>query len=107
MAIRSTTRFNLSVAVIQALFFIYAWSTPALAADADPQLAARVKAALTQDQRIYTAHINVSAEAGGVVHLSGIVASDDDLNQAKRDAKSVAGVRTVVDELHIEGYAGR
>jgi osmotically-inducible protein OsmY len=58
------------------------------------------------DQRVYTARIKVTAEHGGVIHLTGIVASNDDLNQARRDAESLAGVRAVVDDLHIEERAG-
>jgi osmotically-inducible protein OsmY len=106
----SAVRFIRSVAVLQGLLCLYGCSTTSPAADADqegdPQLAARVKDALTQDQRVYTARINVRAEHGGVIHLSGIVASEDDLNQAKRDAESVAGVRAVVDDLHTEEHAG-
>ena len=37
----------------------------------DPQLAARVRDALADDQRLSSARIDVTAEHGGVVHLSG------------------------------------
>jgi osmotically-inducible protein OsmY len=57
---------------------------------------------LARDERVYSAHIKVTAEHGGVVHLSGKVASADDLNQAKRDAQSISDVRAVVDSLQIE-----
>jgi osmotically-inducible protein OsmY len=57
---------------------------------------------LSQDQRIYAYHVRVSAEHGGVVHLSGTVASADDLNQVRRDAQSVPEVRAVVDDLQIQ-----
>ena len=109
MAIPSAPPFIRSVAVLQGLLCLYGCSTTSPAANADqegdPQLAAQVKDALMQAQRVDAARINVSAEHGGVVHLSGMVASDDDLNQARRDAESVAAVRAVVDDLHIEGYA--
>ena len=109
MAIPSAPPFIRSVAVLQGLLCLYGCSTTSPAGNADqegdPQLAAQVKDALTQDQRVDAARINVNAEHGGVVHLSGMVASDDDLNQARRDAESVAAVRAVVDDLHIEGYA--
>jgi osmotically-inducible protein OsmY len=95
-----------NLAVLQALLSIYGCSTTSPDANADrqgdPQLAARVKDVLTRDERVYAAHINVTAEHGGVVHLSGMVASADDLNQAKRDAQSISDVRAVVDDLQIE-----
>ena len=95
-----------SLAVLQALLSIYGCSTTSPDANADrqgdPQLAARVKDVLARDERVYAAHINVTAEHGGVVHLSGMVASADDLNQAKRDAQSIPDVRAVVDDLQIE-----
>src|ERR1700686_374891 len=95
-----------SLAAFQALLSIYGCSTTSPDANADrqgdPQLAARVKDVLARDERVYAAHINVTAEHGGVVHLSGMVASADDLNQAKRDAQSIADVRAVVDDLQIE-----
>jgi osmotically-inducible protein OsmY len=95
-----------SVAVCQALLLTYGCSTTSPDANADrqgdPQLAARVKDVLSRDQRVYAAHINVTAEHGGVVHLSGMVASVGDLNQAKFDSQSVSDVRAVVDDLQIE-----
>jgi osmotically-inducible protein OsmY len=101
-----------SVAACQALLFIYGCSTTSPDANADrqgdPQLAARVKDVLSRDRLAYAAHINVTAEHGGVVHLSGMVASADDLNQAKFEAQSVPDVRAVVDDLQIEqGGAAR
>jgi osmotically-inducible protein OsmY len=112
MEIRSAGRLVRSVGVFSALLCMYGCSTTSPAANADqqgdPQLAAQVKDALTGDQRVDAARINVTAEHGGVVHLSGMVPSADDLNQAKRDAESVADVRAVVEDLQIEqvGAAG-
>src|SRR3984885_13917749 len=105
MNLSSAGRLIRSVAVSQALRFSYGCSTTSPDANADrqgdPQLAARVKDVLSRDQRVYAGHINVTAEHGGVVHLSGMVASADDLNQAKFDAQSVPDVRAVVDDLQI------
>jgi osmotically-inducible protein OsmY len=100
-----------SVAVFQGLLCLYGCSATSPDANADrqgdPQLAARVKDALAGDQRLYSAHIDVTAEHGGVVHLSGIVASIDDLIQARRDAGAIAEVRAIVEDLRIEeGNAG-
>src|SRR6202140_4466687 len=100
-----------SLAAFQALLCFYGCSTTSPDANADrqgdPQLAARVKDAMSRDQRVYAAQINVTAEHGGVVHLSGMVASADDLNQVKHTAQSVADVRAVVEDLQIADNAGR
>jgi len=112
MNMPSAGRLIRSIAVFQALLFAYGCSTTSPAANADqqgdPQLAAQVQDVLARDQRVYAAHVNVTAEHGGVVHLSGMVASADELNQVKRDAQSVSDVRAVVDNLQIEqGGAAR
>ena len=110
MHIASAGHLVRGAAVIQGLLCFYGCSTTSPDANADrqgdPQLAAQVKDALTRDQRVYAAQINVTAEHGGVVHLSGMVASADDLNQAKHAAQSVADVRAVVDDLQIADNAG-
>ena len=102
----SAGRLIRSLAVMEALLLSYGCSTTSPQANADqqgdPQLAAQVKDALARDQRVYSAHVNVTAEHGGVVHLTGMVASADDLNQIKRDAQAVTDVRAVVDDLQIE-----
>jgi len=54
------------------------------------------------DERLYSAHIEVTAEHGGVVHLSGVVGSINDLVQARRDAGAIAEVRAIVEDLQIE-----
>jgi osmotically-inducible protein OsmY len=94
------------LAVVQALFCLYGCSATSPEANADrqgdPQLAARVRDALAGDERLYSAHIDVTAEHGGVVHLSGMVASINDLIQAKRDAGAIAEVRAIVEDLQIE-----
>jgi osmotically-inducible protein OsmY len=111
MTTPSARRLLRSVSMCQALLFMYGCSTTSPDANADrqgdPQLAGRVKDVLTRDQRVYAGHINVTAEHGGVVHLSGMVASADDLIQAKRDAQSVPDVRAVVDDLQIEPGGAR
>lgn len=95
-----------SVAMFQGLLCLYGCSATSPEANADrqgdPQLAARVRDALAGDQRLFSAHIEVTAELGGVVHLSGIVGSIDDLMQARRDASAIAEVRAIVEDLAIE-----
>ncbi len=111
MSIPSAGPLVRSLAVLQALFCLYACSATSPEANAerqgDPQLASRVRDALADDQRLISARIDVTAEHGGVVHLSGMVASIDDLIQAKRDAGAIAEVRAIVEDLQVEqGNAG-
>jgi osmotically-inducible protein OsmY len=111
MDIRSAGPLVRGVAVFGAVLCLYGCSATSPEANADrqgdPQLAARVKDALAGDERLYSAHIDVTAEHGGVVHLSGVVGSIDDLNQARRDAGAIAEVRAIVEDLEIEeGNAG-
>jgi hyperosmotically inducible periplasmic protein len=68
----------------------------------DGALAGRVKAALAGDQKLLSRHIEVSARQG-VVHLGGFVESDGDLKRALQDAKSVAGVSSVENEMELKG----
>jgi len=69
---------------------------------ADGALAGRVKAALAADQKLMSRHIEVSARQG-VVHLGGFVESEGDLKRALQDAKSVAGVSSVENEMELKG----
>src|ERR1700681_899322 len=91
MHIASAGRLVRGAAVFQGLLCFYGCSTTSPDANADrqgdPQLAARVKDTLAKDQRLYTSHVNVTAEHGGVVHLSGMVASAEDLNRVKRETQ--------------------
>lgn len=68
---------------------------------ADGETAERVQAALDADKRLFARHIIVQAD-DRVVRLTGYVWSPPDLYEADRDAKSVAGVSRVVNELELE-----
>ncbi len=74
---------------------------------ADATLAANVEQLLSNDSRIYARHIVVSAERG-VIRLTGIVWSSDDVYEARRIAATTPGVVKVVTELEISvgGRAG-
>lgn len=67
---------------------------------ADDALAARVEQVLLADSRIYARHIDVDARRG-VIRLSGIVWTSDDLYEARRIAGTVPGVTRVVDQLEL------
>ena len=66
----------------------------------DDALAARVEQVLLADSRIYARHIDVDANRG-VIRLSGIVWTSDDLYEARRIAATVPGVTRVVDQLEL------
>jgi len=67
----------------------------------DKAISDRVINALSADSVLFARHISVWAD-GGVVHLTGYVWDDSDLNHAKRIAGSVPGVTRVVDEIDLE-----
>ena len=67
----------------------------------DKETAERVQAALNADELLYARHINVHAREG-VVRLAGYVWTQPDLDEAKRIAASVEGVKKVVDDLELE-----
>jgi osmotically-inducible protein OsmY len=67
---------------------------------ADEDLAARVDGALQHDAAIYARHIDVEATRG-VVRLTGLVWSSNDLYEARRVAATVAGVGNVENQLEL------
>jgi osmotically-inducible protein OsmY len=67
----------------------------------DDAIVKQVYDKLNADPTGYYKHVTVRADHG-VVTLGGIVWSDDDLNNAKRIAASVPGVKSVVDRMTIE-----
>ncbi len=79
----------------------------------DSAVTAKVKAALVDDSAIKSTDISVKTDAG-VVTLSGFVTSQDQAEKAVTLAKSVEGVKSVSDKLHVRdsktssvgGYAG-
>jgi osmotically-inducible protein OsmY len=74
---------------------------------ADADLAGRVQAALLSDPDIYVRHIDVAVNRG-VVQLGGYIWENDDFQTARRDAASIAGVKTVVAQMELMrgGLAG-
>ncbi len=72
---------------------------------ADSTITANVKAALVQDPVTRSRNISVNT-IHGRVELSGFVDSRAELDDAARDAGSVAGVLSVRNELQINGGGG-
>jgi hyperosmotically inducible protein len=62
-------------------------------------LTAKIKSKMALDDTVRAAAINVDTAAGGVVTLSGTVASEAERAQALRLARETAGVSSVVDRL--------
>jgi hypothetical protein len=70
----------------------------------DAQVAAEVQGTITRDSRVSSRDVSVIAEKG-VITLAGNVASDDERAAAATDAAGVQGVRTVVNNLVVQGAA--
>lgn len=67
----------------------------------DAEVASDVQAKINSDSAIQSRQIGVQAE-NGIVTLNGTVASDTERASAAGDAATVAGVRTVVNNLQVE-----
>jgi hyperosmotically inducible protein len=68
----------------------------------DSTIAANVKAALVQDPTTRASNISVNT-IHGVVELTGFVDTPDQRHEAARVASNVAGVRSIDNELHVNG----
>jgi osmotically-inducible protein OsmY len=68
---------------------------------ADTATAARVQAALAAEPNLFSRDIVVSVQ-DGMVNLSGMAWSDDDIQTAGRVASSVAGVKGVNNQVGLE-----
>jgi osmotically-inducible protein OsmY len=91
-----------SVVVLTVALGACATQPPRTAAErrADEAIAARVEQALSLDPNIYARHIDVDADRA-VVHLSGLVWTNEDLIEARRVAAQVPGVTAVVSQLEL------
>ncbi len=69
--------------------------------DGNERLAAQVKVALAQDSLLNAAPIDVKAN-NGVVTLGGFVEDESQREQARKAARSVAGVQSVVNKITIK-----
>jgi osmotically-inducible protein OsmY len=66
----------------------------------DAGIAAQIEAALLADPTIYARHIDVTVDQG-VAYLGGFVWSDEDFRVARRDAASIAGVKSVRTQMDL------
>lgn len=81
---------------------IAAWALADTPPGDDAMLTSKVKAALRADNLLLARHIDVQVREG-VVHLGGFVESEQDLHRAEKDAKDVAGVHEVKNEMELKG----
>lgn len=72
----------------------------------DPDLANKVRSEIFRDKHVPKGHVNVNAE-NGVVYLRGQVPSAEDEERLAKQARKIAGVREVVDLLHLPGEPAR
>lgn len=68
----------------------------------DEVLTERVEQALHTDPLLYAEHVTITTR-NGVVHIEGMVSDAWDLWRVLRDARRVAGVKRVVQELDMMG----
>jgi osmotically-inducible protein OsmY len=71
----------------------------------DSDVVALVTKALLQDQRTWTAIIEVNSR-GGIVRLSGSVSSEEGRQAAEEIARQQGGVKTVVNEIRVQPGEG-
>jgi hyperosmotically inducible periplasmic protein len=67
----------------------------------DVAITTKVKSALIADTEVSALHIGVETTKG-VVHLTGIADTRYEANKAATIARGVAGVRSVVNGIHLE-----
>ncbi len=68
----------------------------------DSVITAKVKAEIFNDASLKSSEINVETFKG-VVQLSGFVNSQADINKAVEVARSVRGVKSVKNNMHLKG----
>jgi BON domain len=90
---------GLSMVAVLALAGLAGCNKPAVRSDA--QVAAEVQSRINADSSITSREIGVQADHG-IVTLSGNVTSDGDRSLAARDAATVDGVKTVVNNLTVQ-----
>jgi hyperosmotically inducible periplasmic protein len=68
----------------------------------DGWITTKIKSEFALDKTVSAMAIHVNTD-NGVVHLSGVAKNQDEANQAIRIARSVKGVRSVRNEMQVQG----
>jgi osmotically-inducible protein OsmY len=71
----------------------------------DGWITTKIKSEFAMDKLVSATNIHVNTD-NGVVHLSGVVKNQDEINRAVRIARDVKGVRSVRNEMQIQGVGG-
>jgi hyperosmotically inducible protein len=68
----------------------------------DGWITTKIKSDFAVDKLVSATNIHVNTD-NGVVHLSGIAKNQDEVNRAIQIARSVNGVRSVRNEMQVQG----
>ncbi len=71
----------------------------------DGWITTKIKSDFAMDKTVSAMNIHVNTD-NGVVHLSGPAKNPDEVNRAIQIARNVKGVKSVRNEMHIEGTGG-
>jgi hypothetical protein len=84
-----------------ALILVLSLSVACSKGASDAQISSQVQSKIAADANVPTKQVNVES-SNGVVTLSGNVGSDAERNAAATDAGSIAGVKTVINNLQVQ-----
>jgi osmotically-inducible protein OsmY len=106
MSVTHPTRFAPLFALLLAIVFLGACASTAHTAGTgeyidDTVITAKIKAEIFNDSNLSSAEINVETFKGRV-QLSGFVNSREDINRAVALARSVAGVKSVSNDMRLK-----
>ena len=71
----------------------------------DGWITTKIKSEFAVNNRVSATNIHVNTD-NGVVHLSGMAKSQDEANQAVSIARGIKGVKSVRNEMQIQGVGG-
>ena len=68
----------------------------------DGWITTKIKSDFAVDKLVSATNIHVDTD-NGVVHLSGVAKNQDEINRAIQIARNVSGVRSVKNEMQVQG----
>jgi osmotically-inducible protein OsmY len=71
----------------------------------DGWITSKIKSEFALDKAVSATNIRVNTD-NGVVHLSGTAKNQDEINRAVQIARGVKGVKSVRNEMQIQGVGG-
>ena len=91
---------------LTALFLAFSFVIACSKGASDAQISSDIQSKISSDSNIQNKQIGVQS-ANGVVTLSGTVASEMERSAAANDAATVAGVKTVINNLQVQPEAAQ